>query len=56
MSRVTIYTRDADDEEWAWARWLAKQERHSLARVVADALRAYRAVKEAETAKEEVER
>lgn len=42
MPRVTIYTRPVDDDVWAWARIKAEQDRVSVARIVADALRAYR--------------
>lgn len=56
MARVNIYTREADDEVWEWARWQAGEDRHSLARIVADALRAYRAEREKTTAAAEAER
>lgn len=42
MPKVTIYARPVDGEVWEWARLHADEDRVSLARVVADALRAYR--------------
>lgn len=43
MAKVTLYTRPVDNDAWEWARQKAEQDRLSLSRIVADALRAYRA-------------
>lgn len=56
MPKVTIYTRPVDDEVWAWARGKSAQDRDSLARIVADALRAYRTACEDIADKEDAER
>lgn len=56
MEKVTIYTRPIDHETWEWARSKAADDRVSLARIVVDALRAYRERCDTAAEKERLER
>lgn len=47
MSKRTLYTRPVDEEDWAWAQAVAEENRTSLSRIVIDAIRAYRASRDA---------
>lgn len=47
MPKRTLYARPVDEEDWAWAQAVAEENRTSLSRIVIDAIRAYRASRDA---------
>lgn len=56
MPKVTIYTKDRDDETWEWARHHADEDGLSLSYIVGRALREYRERVEARITESAAER